>query len=360
MKTIRSTPPFIAALVAGFLSAQSIHAAPATWNNAAGGNWSVPGNWSPSGVPGTAADLTFGNTAAGASNTDDITSSINNSLIYDWNNGAQQTTVIPAGQTMTVTSAGAAGSFVLLEGSAAVAPAAGTLNPAAIGGGGSLVLSGLGDIVVHNGNGTAGAHMATLDLSGLGSLTANVGRLLVGQAIAGATINRPSGTLILAATNTITLTGASPQVMVQDSGSNANGSLESILTFGQVNFLNGDTLRLGGQKGSSRINFNAAFSTPSLKIRNTDGVSPCTVIDFGYNSAASTGNSTVATADFSLGTVDISTILMHLSQGNIGGTGGATAVVTLGAGTLAVRDAWKSAMGTRRLPKAARVFHSER
>ena len=336
MKNLIPSPRIAAALVAAFVSAQSIHAAPATWNNAAGGNWSVGSNWNPSGVPGTAADLTFGNTGAGSFNTNDITGSTNNSLIYDWSNGSQQTTVIPAGKTLTINGSGAAGTALLLEGSAAAAPAAGTLAPAAINGGGNLVLSGLGDFVVHLGQGTAGAHLATLDLSGLNSLTANIGRLLVGQANAGATVNRPSGILILAATNTITCAGASPQVMVQDSGSNANGTLESILTFGQVNFLNGDTMRLGGQKGNSRINFNAAFSTPSLKIRNADGVSPCAVVDFGYNGAANTGNSTVTTGDFSLGKVDISTALMHISQGNIGGTGGATTVLTLGAGTLAV------------------------
>ena len=53
--------------------------------------------------------------------------------------------------------------------------------------------------------------MATLDLSGLDTLNANVGRLLVAQST-GTTINRPSGTLILAKTNYITLAGTDPQV----------------------------------------------------------------------------------------------------------------------------------------------------
>src|SRR6185295_821434 len=189
-----------------------------------------------------------------------------------------------------------------------------------------LVLSGAGDFVIRLGQGTAGSHMATLDMTGLDSLIATVGRLLVGQANAGAAVNRPSGTLILAKTNTITLNGASPQVMVQDSGSNANGGTASVLTFGQVNFLNGDVMRLGGQKGNATLSFNGAFSLPSLKIRNADGVSRASTIDFGYNgAAATTGNGTVMTADFTPGTVDLMANLVNIAQGAQAGSGGCTA-----------------------------------
>jgi fibronectin-binding autotransporter adhesin len=327
--------PTVLILAAMLALAQLAGAAP-TWNNATGGNWSVGGNWSPVGAPGAASDVIFGNTGAGAQNTDDMVGVTIDSLTYDWNNQSQQTTVIPPGQTLTVSSSLAAGNALLLEGSATAAPGANTLAPAAITGGGNLALSGAGDIVVHIGNATAGAHMATLDLSGLANLTANVGRLLIGQANGGATVNRPSGTLILAATNTITLTGASPQVILQDGGSNANGGTASVLTFGQVNFLNGDTMRLGGQKGNASMGF-GSFSSPSLTIRNADGVSPCTVIDFGYNAAVTTGNSTVMTADFSPGTVDISANLVHIAQGGVGpGTGTCAGTLTVGAGILNV------------------------
>src|ERR1039458_4846474 len=317
--------PTVLALVTMLALTQLAGAAP-TWNNAAGGNWSVAGNWSPSGVPGTASDVIFGNTGSGFPNTNNISSETINSLTYDWSNGSQQTTVIPSGQTLTVNSSLAAGSALLLAGSATAAPSSGTLAPAAITGGGNLVLSGAGDIVVHIGNATRGVDSAT------------IGRLLIGQAVAANAVNRPSGTLILAVTNTITCNGASPQVMLQDSGSNANGSLTSVLTFGQVNFLNGDTLRLGGQKGNASMGFNGAFSLPSLTIRNADGASACTVIDFGYNAAASTGNSTVMTADFTPGTVDLYANLVHIAQGAIGSSGACTGTLTLGAGTVNVGD----------------------
>src|SRR6267378_1532828 len=122
----------VAAFAAALFSVQTTRAAATAWNNAAGGNWSVPGNWSPSGVPGTTSDVIFGNTGAGAPNTNDISSETINSLTYDWNNGSQQTTVINPGKTLTVNGSGAAGTALLLEGSAAAAPANGTLAPAAI------------------------------------------------------------------------------------------------------------------------------------------------------------------------------------------------------------------------------------
>ncbi len=332
-------PQVVAALVVALLSIQSTHAAPATWNNAAGGTWSTPSNWNPSGVPGTSSDLIFGNVGAGFPNTDDVSSLTNNSLTLDWNNGSQQTTAINPGKTLTINGSGVAGSALVLVGSAAAAPASGTLAPAAITGpGGNLVLNGAGDIVVHLGQGTAGTHMATLDMTGLDSLVATVGRLLVGQANAGAVVNRPSGTLILAATNTITCTGGSPQVMVQDSGSNANGGTASVLTFGQVNFLNADVMRLGGQKGNATISF-GGYSLPSLKIRNADGASRVSTIDFGYNGAApTTGNGVVMTADFSPGTVDLMANLVNIAQGAQAGSGGCTATLTLGAGTFDVNN----------------------
>src|SRR5258706_1416919 len=348
MKKILLLPkPLMLAIVAIMLAmTQLAGAATITWANPAGGNWSVGANWS-GGVPGSADSVLFGNAGAGVPNTNDISSETINSLSYDWNNQLQQTTFIPSGQTLTVNSSGAANSFVLLEGSAAAAPTTTTFTRCAIPGGGNLVLSGRGDIGVHEGTSAGGAaanHMATLDLSGLPNFTANVGRLLIGQANGRAVVNRPSGTLILARTNTITLSvtgSANPAVVVQDGGSNANGSTPSVLTFGQVNFLYGDVMRFGGQKGNGTVNFNGALSSPSLKIRNTDGVSRASVIDIGwhYTINAGSGNNTVAIADFSLGTVDLMADTANLAQGNIGGSGFAgtcTATLTVSAGTFDV------------------------
>src|SRR5262245_53517172 len=76
MRNMKSLAPLkiVATFAAALISAQTTRAAATTWNNAAGGNWSVPGNWSPSGVPGTSSDVIFGNTGAGAPNTNDVSS----------------------------------------------------------------------------------------------------------------------------------------------------------------------------------------------------------------------------------------------------------------------------------------------
>ncbi len=324
------------ALASAFSVSQLADAGTVIWNNASGGNWSVGANWNSSAVPGTADDVQFGDVGAGSPNTDDITGETIDSLIYNQDNQSQQTTIINPGGTLNINSSVAAGTALLSVGSTSGATTSSTQVPVAIQGAGStLSVTGSGDMVVGQGNSSAGSHMATLDLSGLGTFNATIGRLLVGVGNGGS-VNRSSGTLYLAQTNVITLGGASPQVEVQESPVNANGGTVSLLSFGRKNQLFADTIRFGGDKGNGNLNFNAAFSSPTLQIRNNDGVDPCTVIDFGYNAFASSGNSTACTADFSAGSVDIYANTIHLAQGNPGtGTGACTATVNLGAGTFA-------------------------
>jgi fibronectin-binding autotransporter adhesin len=322
-----------------FATVQLARAGTPIWNNASGGNWSVGSNWSTLTEPGTADDVQFGDTGAGSQNTLDIAGETIDSLTYDQDNQAQQTTVINPGANLTINSSVAAGTALLSVGSTSGATTSSTLVPVAIQGAtNTLTLNGLGDMVVGQGNSTAGSHLATLDLSGLGRLNATIGRLLVGVGNSG-TVNRSSGDLILAQTNKIVLTGASPQVEVQESPVNANGGTVSTLSFGQQNQLFADTMRFGGDKGNGTVNFEGSVSSPSLQMRNADGVSPCSTIDFGYNDFASSGNSTVNVTDFSAGTVDVLVNLVHIAQGNPGtGTGGCTATVTLAAGTFNVGD----------------------
>lgn len=329
------TQPFsriAVALAVALLSAQAGRAALITWTNVAGGNWSGSANWSPNIVPGSADDVRFGVAATGSVNANDISSETINSLIYNQNNGALNSTIINPGTTVTINGVGAAGTVLLGVDSGTSAAIA---VPANISGAGTLTLNGLGNIVARQCNTANGAQMGTLDMSGLDTFNAIAGRLLVGQAGASPDLNRPSGTLILAKTNNITLNGAAPQVMVQEASVNANGSVNSVLRFGQANVLNATTWRLGGQKGNATVEFNSAFASPSLTIRAGDGVSPCTVIDVGYNAAVSTGNNMVSVVNFSPGTVDILTTLLNVPQGPIGaGTGQSTGTLSLGAGTV--------------------------
>lgn len=246
--------PAMLALAVLFAPDQPADAAPITWTNTAGGNWSVGANWNPTGPPVSSSDVIFGDGAAGSTTTEDLLSATIDSLAYNQDNGLQQTTIIPSGKTLAISSGVAAGSFELYVGSTSGATTSSTQVPSRIAGTdltSTLSLTGAGDIWVAQGNSSSGTHMATLDMSGLGTFNASVGRLYVGVAVNG--INRPSGTLLLAQTNTITLTGASPQVEVQESSVNANGGTVSVLSFGQVNFLNADTMRLGGDKGNGTV-----------------------------------------------------------------------------------------------------------
>lgn len=334
MKNLKASPRILGVLAAAICSTQILPAATPIWNNAAGGNWSVNGNWTTGVFPQTVDDVQFGNTGAGAISTMDTAFTIN-SLTYNQDNQSTHTTVLNPGFTLTINRQTAGDPLTV--GSTSGATTANTLLPVTVqGAGAAITVSGTGDFVVRQGNGTAGSHMATLDLSAVDTLNATIGRLLVGQANAGAAVNRPSGTLFLAKTNTFTFSGTAPQVMVQDSGSNANGGTVSVLNLGQVTRFYGDQFRFGGQKGNGNIQFNNAFANPLFVIRNTDQTSRATQIAFGDNSFAASGNSTVANADLTLGVVDIQAGTVYVGRGNPGGstsTGQATATVSVAAGT---------------------------
>src|SRR6266850_6703194 len=163
----------ISALIVALLTAHSTFGAITTWN-ATGGNWSVGANWDTLAAPGTADDARFLNVGAGTPTTMDASRTIN-SLAFGQDNQLLHTTTISSGQTLTVnrTTTG----DVLYIGSTSASITAGTLTPVAISGaGGTLTLSGTGNLVVRQGNATAGTHMSTLDLSGLDTFNATLGR----------------------------------------------------------------------------------------------------------------------------------------------------------------------------------------
>ena len=180
MKNLKASPRILSVLAVAIFSAQTLPAATPIWSAASGGNWSTDGNWSTSLAPQTIDDVQFGNVGAGNQNTMDNAFTIN-SLTYNQDNGLTHTTVLNPGLTLTV-NRGNAGN-VLTVGSTSGAITSGTQVPVVIQGAGStLSLNGTGDLVVRQGNGTAGSHMATLDMSGLDNFNASIGRLLIGQA----------------------------------------------------------------------------------------------------------------------------------------------------------------------------------
>ncbi|MDH4445126.1 MAG: hypothetical protein QE267_08350, partial [Akkermansiaceae bacterium] len=196
MKT-RHLPLFPVSIAASFVLLSPVLLADAiTWD--AGGvadkNWSTINNWSDN-AAATGDDVTFNATGAltsGSTNTVDASESIA-SLSYKQESATlQHTTAIAAGQTLAVT-----GNF-LLAGNATATTAT---NVALTGSTGTLTVGGT-LFQVGQTTPTAGSPTNSLDMSGLGTLAANLGA--TGIFRLGATNTTTSGaqaTVKLAATS---------------------------------------------------------------------------------------------------------------------------------------------------------------
>jgi autotransporter-associated beta strand protein len=300
-------------------------------------NWSTSANWAGGSVP-TSGNILFTNNGAvlGASNINNIVDasfialspSIGLLQYAPTNLGAQHTTFISAGQTLDLSS-GLIGGTEADEGANQV-QLVGTIT----GPDGVLNITG-GSIIARQGTGTSGNHRGTLDLSGLGTLiAANLTSVSVG--VPG--LNRPCGTLYLAHTNSITISGSGQALDVGDSASQGNAGSSSSLFLGQTNGIFVNTVGIGRVKNSGSMQFYPGFTNgnPTAYFRASDGASRISL----WNEGEATGNSgtttCTGTADFSGGTVDASVDLMQLGHGGSGGTGTNQSVgnLTLSAGVM--------------------------
>ena len=348
--------------LAALLAPATLAPAQTVWSGGgADQNWSTANNWVGSTLP-INGSVIFTNLGAVAT-----ASNINNivdagfiaqsgggitSLQYSQTNAsANHTTLISAGQTLSISSGLSAGTET--DEGANQSQLLGTIT----GPGATISLTG-GNLQAHQGSGTAGNHRFTLDLSGLGTLNATVGRVLVGVAnSSSANQNRPSGALYLARTNFITAGGSAPALDVGDTGSAGNNGNVSILLLGQTNvfFVNNvATARLKSQFGS--ISFNPVFTAnngnPAAYFRAADGssrISNWTLADGIGNSGGTTTPS--ATNNFTGGTVDALVDTLTLGKTSTAGTpGGRTTVgiLTLSAGTFdvnSVTNGWQTQSG---------------
>ena len=311
-----------------------------TWTGAAGSdlNWSTPGNWTPPGPPGAADNAQFFDTGA-ASDTSTINNIVSgslsiNSLWYGQTNGVHNTQIAP-GVTLTLGGASSLG-HALLVGTETQPSSTEVVNATLSGAGGTLRIDSTNaDLLIRQTHANSGSHSANLDLSGLDTFTANLGRVQVG--VGNTTLRRATGNLILARTNTLTLWGASPQLLVSDNNGNNNGnSTLSAVTLGVQNRIFADTIRIGGQKCSGAMTLGSPGG--SLYLRGSDGLSPLAEWDIGDNSSQSgSGNPSRGNVDLSAGTADILANTIYLGRGQTGnGGGGSAGFLTLGAGTLNV------------------------
>jgi hypothetical protein len=250
------------------------------WTAGVNGNWSNPGNWSPSGAPGSSNDVQFSDlglvgSAGTVDNTVDAAFTLG-SLTYGQTNN-YHTTLINPGLTLTVT-----GTNGLAAGTGTAAGDGLVPFTTVKGPGAALVVSNASaNVNVDQSqpiSGTANSTTtATLDLSGLDTFNATVSRVLVGVDTSLA-LRGACGVLNLAKTNKITATigSAAPQIDVGDnSQATATPGLASVLLLGQTNAIFADSIAVGRGKTVSpcgpMMQFNSAFANPVAWFRGTNG-----------------------------------------------------------------------------------------
>jgi hypothetical protein len=332
------------------------------WTGAGGTNdlfWADGINWT-GGTPGPGFSATF---ASQGGTTNFFTNNIVaanvtiQQLNYSTNINGYHTTWIQDGVTLTVTNGSTSTLAALQVGGIpngdnsfnqmttnTITGANGTLlvlgNPQGSGSANALNFQ-----VRQNATSACPPNLTTLDLSGLGTLIATVGKFYVAQGGSGANQTNMSGRLYLARTNVITcLRSNAGQFEVGDSSGGGFESPGSTLYLGITNSLFVDTVRFGKQKATNNlICFNPAFTNnavPAALIRGTNGltsrVTVFTIADADTEPTAP--NYVQANVNFSGGKLDamVSGMLVGRDTTNVIDTGYALGTLTWTAGTLNV------------------------
>jgi hypothetical protein len=329
-------------------------------------NWSDGANWSSGSEPTASSAAFFATTASvissalsklGGGPGDILPAKINNivdgnvsilGLDYANISGTYQNTFIDNNATLTVGEGGlTVGSPVVDEGdttgNVSISGAAGTLSvddPSAI------ICVGLGH------SSSSSTAQATLDMSGLGTFEADAGSFLVGVGSVGFTsILQPAGTVYLAQSNSITVTGgngATDSTLVAldvgDAGdaettAGFGDSISSSLYLGWSNAIFADYIDIGRQWASGAIYFNPSVtnSSPSVYIRGASATSVASwnIGDGAENTLSSGGGTGIA--DFTGGSINamVDTLGVAVSSPNsTSGSSVVTGTLTLDAGTL--------------------------
>ncbi len=340
-------------LLTGLLVAKPVLAATIIWSGAdlvsGNTNWSDGLNWT-GGTP-AGNDLRFYDPGADAT-----VSNINNivdgnltilSLRYG-NTNNYHTTWIKPGVTLTVSNNAAAN--LMFVGTLADNGAGEIVNATVTGAGGRLMVISTNvasTMVVQQGSGSSGAHLAVLDLSGLDNFNLTAGRLLPGGLPLSNTSpnnnasNHLTSLLILAKTNLISLNGTTtPTLNIGDAVSNGGSGDPNNVQLGQTNGLFIDTIAVGHSKSYGNLLFNPSLAggNPSVYLRGRGATNRVAALAIGDNSVQTTSGSPCSgIVDLSLGTVDAQVNTCYVGRGQNGtGTGTATGALTIGAGVFNV------------------------
>lgn len=334
------------------------------WTGGGGSNdmyWADGINWT-NGTPGSGSSANFASLGA-------TTSLVTNNIVatnvtilqlnYETNNSGFHTTWIQDGVTLTITNGNTATGVQAIQVGGAGNGADNSFNSPVTntitGMNGTLLVLGnaqsngfnnsLNIQVRQNTTGPCPPNFVTLDMSGLGTMVAVVGKFYVAQGGSGNNQTNMSGCLLLARTNVITcLRGNAGQFEVGDSSGGGFESPGSTLNLGITNALFVDTMRFGKQKATNNlVRFNPAFTnitTPAAFIRGTNGLtSRVTIMTIGdCDTETTVPNYAQATVDFSGGKVDALLTGLTLGRGETSASdsGYAQGTLTLTAGTLNV------------------------
>jgi len=280
--------------------------------NLANVNWSVAANWS-SGLVTTAGDHVKFEEADVRTNIVDTSVTIDSLTYASFVSGSNHTTVIPAGNTLSVVGAGGF--------SASVESVVGNNKTTTINitGGGTLVVSNEAANFAVNALNTGGSG-TTLDMSGLSNFTATVSRFGVGDvtlAQAGS-VGAQLVAVSLARTNVIRAGFAEPytgqritnSIQVFHNGQDFNNGSANTLNLGVVNQFFADSFtaaraRVGSANNTVRFNPSFLADSPSAVFRNTNGGRMRLfglAIDDGENAP---GSNTRITGNFNGGALDL-------------------------------------------------------
>jgi autotransporter-associated beta strand protein len=305
------------------------------WNGPGAGlnTWSTAGNWSTAEAPEALDNVKFYDPGANGV----AVSNINNVVDFNFdgtigslqfaNTNGNHTTLISPGSTLTIS--GSAGFTVGTETDNGSGQ---TVFSTFTGSSGELVLDNpAADLIVRQGSATSSSQRATLDFSGLGNFIADLSQILIGVI---GPVNRATGTLFLARTNTI-FTSGSPGICAADNNSNNGG--QNFIYLGQTNAIFTDSITIARQKGTATLRFNPVFPNSSAFFRGSDGVSRVSTWNIADNSAQSTSSSSsIGTNDFSGGSIDalVDILIVGKSQKTTGAN--SSGVLTFTAGTIDV------------------------
>jgi len=324
-------------------------------------NWSDRLNWQLPGAPGPEDNVVFNNTAAQSSSSLGTPGGGMAALIGNINNivdnnftirsltcsnvtDSYHNTYINNGKALTITNVSMIGGF-----DSGATAQHGFVNVA--GTNASLILDHAGgNLQVWVGSGSVGGSQATLDLSALDQFTATLSRLAVGGCTVNNQVNRPSGILYLARTNSIsagfqtttihtgTTTGNAGIILADCNG---NAGSPSFIYLGQVNAISADTISIARQKTTATMLFNPIYANvvpyPSVSFQGFTS-SAVSVFDVG-DGVANTGTTT-GTGNLNLSgglvTATVDTMNVGRASGAASGSGTTTGNLQFDAGTITV------------------------